>query len=288
MAFVNTDIEKEYNRLTDLYPNVPGQTHPLLNMSDVLRAYFSLADYFSDPTSEAVETMLVGLRSADLLYSALSRQTVSFDGKTKYTNPIDICSTLFFGMVKNHSFSDGNKRTALLSLLYQLNLYGYYPSCSVNNYEKLVVAVAANKLPDTFRDAWKKFKKTDDPEIQAISFLLRKMTKRKDHSYHLKITAKDLVQSLENNGVQCYAENGKLHFQRIIPSGFFKKERRLNYTMVFGGWTRSVGAQTARDVLTSMELYDQFPDYQSFIDGQEPYYSLIQDFEGPLRRLKDE
>ena len=114
------------------------------------------------------------------------------------------------------------------------------------------------------------------------------MTKRKDHSYNLKITAKDLVQSLEKNGVKCDADNGKLHFQRIIPGSFLKRERKLYYTIVFGGWTRGIGAQTARDVLTNMELYDQFPDYQSFIDGQEPYYTLIQDFEGPLRRLKDE
>lgn len=58
--------------------------------------------------------------------------------------------------------------------------------------------------------------------------------------------------------------------------------------MVFGGWTRSIGPQTAREILTSLELYDQYADYQSFIDGQEPYYSLIQEFEVPLRRLKDE
>lgn len=288
MAFINNEVEQEYTRLSSLCPDVEGLNHPLLNVSDILKAYFSLVDFFSDPSSETAETMMVGLRSADLLYSALSRQSVSYAGKTKYTNPIDICSTLFYGMVKNHAFSDGNKRTALLSLLYQLNLYGFYPNCSVNSYEKLVVAIAANKLPDTFRDAWKKYKKTDDPEIQAISFLLRKMTKRKDHSYHLKITAKDIVQSLENNDVKCTVENGKLHFQRIIPGKFLKKERVLNYSMVFGGWTRSVGAQTAREVLTKLELYDQFPDYQSFIDGQEPYYSLIQDFEGPLRRLKDE
>lgn len=288
MPFVNKDIEQEYDRLIELYPDINGLSHPFLNVSDILKAYFSLADYFSDPTSEVVERMLVGLRSADLLFSALCRQNVTFGGKTKYTDPIDICSTLFFGMVKNHSFSDGNKRTALLSLLYQLYLYGYYPNCSVNSFEKLVVAVAANKLPETFRDAWKKFKKSADPEIQAISFLLRRMTKRKDHSYHLKITAKDLVQSLEKNGVECSIDNGKLHFQRIIPGGFLKKEKKLSSTMTFGGWTRSVGAQTARDVLSKLELYDQFPDYQSFIDGQEPYYSLIQDFEGPLRRLKDE
>ena len=51
---------------------------------------------------------------------------------------------------------------------------------------------------------------------------------------------------------------------------------------------RTIGPQTARDILTKLGLYDQYADYQSFIDGQEPYFSLIQEFEVPLRRLKDE
>lgn len=288
MDFYSNEIEKEYTRLTEQYPDLPELRHPLINISDTLRAYFALADYFSDATSENVETMLVGLRSADLLYSALGRQTVSFGGSKKYTNPIDICSTLFYGMVKNHSFSDGNKRTALLTLLYQLNLFGYYPNCSVKNYEKLVVAVAANELPTKFRDAWKKFDKYSDPEVQAISYLIRRMTKKKDHSYHLKISAKDLVQSVSKHNVSYNVDNGKIHFVRIIPKKLFREGRTLKYSMVFGGWTRSIGAQTARDLLTSLDLYEQYPDYQSFIDGQEPYYSLIQDFEMPLRRLKDE
>ena len=57
--------------------------------------------------------MLIGVRDLNLLGSAIGRQSASFGGKTKYTNPVDICATLFYGLVKNHSFSDGNKRTAL-------------------------------------------------------------------------------------------------------------------------------------------------------------------------------
>lgn len=257
-------------------------------MSDTINAYFALADYFSDPSSENIEKMLVGLRSSDLLYSALSRQTISYNGHSKYTNPIDICSTLFYGLVKNHSFSDGNKRTALLTLLYQLNLFGYYPSCSVKNYEKLVVAVAANSLPESFRDAWRKFKVKDDPEVQAIAFLLRRMTRKKDHSYHINVTMKDMAASLEKYGVSSTVSIGKIHFSRYTPKKWYRPKEELNYTMVFGGWTRCIGPQAARELLTSLNLYEQFPDYQSFMSGQEPYYSLIQDFEGPLRRLKDE
>ncbi len=289
MQFLNPEVLKEYERLTLLHPDVPEYKRPLINCSDALRAYFSLADYFTDPSSESKEKMLIGLRSADLLYSALSRQCVSFCGKAKYNSPIDICSTLFFGMVKNHSFSDGNKRTALLTLLYQLYLYGYYPNCRVKDFERLVVAVASNSLSKSYRFYWKKAIKncSDDCEVRTISLLLKKMTKKKDHSYHLQITTKDMVQALEQYGTICEVENGKLHFQRVIENNS-PEVKKCNYTIVFHGWTRCVGAGVARDILTNLSLYDQFPNYQSFIDGQEPYYSLIQQFEGPLRRLKDE
>ena len=288
MQFVSKDIENEFERLSNLYPDLDELSHPMINMSDALRAYFALADYFTDDTSDNTEKMLVGLRSADLLYSALGRQIVSFGSRYKYTNPVDVCSTLFYGMVKNHSFSDGNKRTALLTLLYQLNLYGYLPNVSVNDFERLVVTVAANDLPSKYREVWRKYYKKEDPQIQTISYLLRHMTKKKDHSYHLNMTAKDLVQALEKNDVTCFADKGKLHFERKIPHKMWFGARTLKYTIVFGGWTRNIGAQTVRELLTNLELYEQFPDYQSFIDGQEPYYSLIQDFEMPLRRLKDE
>lgn len=288
MYFVSSEIEEEYNRLANLFPDLPEYKHPLINFSDALRAYMTLADYYTDPSSNYTETMLVGLRSADLLYSALSRQVVGYDGHRKYTNDIEICSTLFYGMVKNHSFSDGNKRTALLTLLFQLNLFGQYPSCSVRDYERLVVAVAANTLSTTYQKIWKKFEKFDDPEVKTIAYLLRRMTKKKDHSYHIQITAREMASSLERYGVANFIENGKIHFRRTIPSRWFRPEQNYGYSMVFGGWTRSVGAQTARDLLKALKLYDEFADYQSIIEGQEPYYSLIQEFDIPLRRLKDE
>ena len=288
MKFNDLSIEKEYERLLSQYADIEGIKHPLINFSDTLRAYFALVDYFTDASSEVSETMLVGIRSTDLLYSALTRQIVCFGNKKKYSQPIDICSTLFFGMTKNHSFSDGNKRTALLILLYQLNLYGYLPNAPVKEFEKLVLAVAANSLEDKFRDIWKKYDKMDDPEVRTIAHFLRKNTKKKDHSYHLKITIKDMVNALEKYGVTWTHDNGKIHFERVIQSKWFRKREELHYTMQFGGWTRSIGPQTAREILQHLHLYDQIPNYQSLIDGNELFYSLIEDFELPLRRLKDE
>ena len=232
--------------------------------------------------------MLIGLRSADLLYSAIGRQTVSFANRRKYTEPLDICSTLFFGLVKDHAFSDGNKRTALLLLLYQLNLFGYLPNCSVREFEKLVVATAANELNTRYSHIWKKFDKMSDTEVKTISYWLKRKTKKKDHSYHLRITMRQMANALERYGVTYKIDNAKIHFERKIPARWFGKETIYRYSVPFGGWTRCVGASTARDILTNMNLYDQFSNYQDFIDGQDLYYDLIDEFEIPLRRLKDE
>ena len=108
MSIMAKDLEAEYERLLSENPDIEELCGDYINVSDTLKAYFILADYFTDPTSEVVEKMLIGVRDFNLLISALCRQVVSYDGRKKYTDKIDICATLFYGLVKNHSFSDGN------------------------------------------------------------------------------------------------------------------------------------------------------------------------------------
>jgi len=147
MKYLPDDLKREYDFLIRNNPDIEELKHPLINVSDVLRAYFILIHYFTDPeSSNEPEKMLVGIRDMNLLISALCRQVVSLKGKMKYTKPLDICATLFFGLAKNHSLSDGNKRTSLLVLLYQLYLYGYFPTAPKKDFEGLVLSVAEDSL----------------------------------------------------------------------------------------------------------------------------------------------
>jgi death-on-curing protein len=290
MKYLSPELKKDFNRLMEQCTPVEGIAHPLINCEDVLRAYFILADYFTDESSgEEIERMFVGLRSEPLLASAITRQIVSFGGKNKYTDSIEICSTLFYGLVKNHAFLDGNKRVSLLILLYQLDLYGYVPKASEREFEQLVVSVAANNINSKILKKFKnnKMSKTDI-EVQAIAYSLRRMVKKKDSSYHVKITARGLCDALKVAGVVVKQEAGKLKFRREIKKRRPFKPKVLQYSVVFGGWSRTIGAATAREVLEALELFGQYPSYQDFLDGSEPMYQLIQQFEGPLRRLKDE
>lgn len=258
----------------------------LINMSDVLKAHYILADYFTDTSSgEQAEKMLVGVRSYDLLASALGRQNVEYGGKRKYTNKLDICATLFYGLVKDHAFHDGNKRTALLILLYQLQLYGYYPQPKFHEFEELVVTIADNKLPDVYRGIWKKFDKTDDPEIRTIAYKIKQLVVRKNNSYHMDITMKEFCKMLENTGVECVLDGNKIKLTRVVPG--FLKDKVYTYTINFRGWTRPVLVKMARETAQALAILEEYPSFASMADGDSSIYRTICDFEMPLRRLKD-
>lgn len=295
MKYMSEQLRNEYKRYCDMYADLDDLNAPLMNISDVLKAYFILVDYFSDPTADAVaEKMLVGIRDMNLMISALGRQNVSFAGKVKYHQPLDICATLFFGLVKNHAFSDGNKRTALLTLLYQLDGYGYYPCVSQKNFEKLVVAVASNQLNTAYEKVWKhvpqKYREDQsDQSVHVISSLLKKMTKRKDNAFHIDIPAIDFINAIDRiEGCSCEVDGAKIKMHREFKrKGIFARARNKSYSIPYRGDTRPIKAGTAREVLDQLELYDQYPNYASFIKGSDPRYMLIQQFEAPLRRLKD-
>ena len=60
----------------------------------------------------------------DRLSSAVGRQRTGFGGQFKYTTIQEIAATLFYGLCMGHAFENGNKRTALVSMLVLLDRNG--------------------------------------------------------------------------------------------------------------------------------------------------------------------
>ena len=287
MQFLPKELLNLYEHDRKQFTNISDISAPLINEDDVLRAHYILADFFLDPTANIeAERMLVGVRSYDLLSSAVNRQVCGFNGYKKYSDNFDICATLFFGLVKNHAFHDGNKRTALLTLLNQLLLYGYYPKSNIKDFENLVLCVADNSLPRKHANVYKKFKKAGDPTIKTIAYLLRRMVDRKDTSFHSDITMKEFIEALKNQGVTCENTGSKIKMQRKTKNIIFPVQ--YNYTVNFYGMTRVIEPGVARDTFNALHLFKEHPSYQSVFEGREPMYKLIAQFEEPLRRLKDE
>lgn len=288
MKYLPDVLREQYDYDCKQFREIDEIAPPMMNITNVLQAHYILLDYFSDPSAEQdLEPMLPGVRDFGLLGSAIGRQVVSYGGKRKYSDPIDICSTLFYGLVKDHAFLDGNKRTALLVLLYQLTLYGYYPKDNFKQFEKLVLCVADNSLKTKYQYTWKKYKKDPDAIIKTISYEIRRLVDRTNRSYHLNITMREFYQALDNvDGVSCCQEGTKIKFVRKVKGTF--KPKSYNYTINFYGWSRPVEARMARDTFDNLHITEEFPSYKSVMDGQSSIYKIVHEFETPLRRLKDE
>jgi len=95
-----------------------------------------------------------GLRDEGLLHSALARPENLFS----YGQPdlFDLAASYGFGLVKNHAFVDGNKRTgfAIAALFLQLN--GFYLEASEADATVQTLALAAGAIKESAYAAWLK------------------------------------------------------------------------------------------------------------------------------------
>jgi len=87
-----------------------------------------------------------GIRSQELLESALAAPKASFGGKPIIGDGIEIAAAYLYYLCKNHPFVDGNKRVALVTSVTFLRLNGYDPAPDSADWEQLVIDVAASKL----------------------------------------------------------------------------------------------------------------------------------------------
>lgn len=98
-----------------------------------------------------------GLRDLGLLESAVARPQATFGGVDLYTSIFDKAAALVHSLLMNHQFVDGNKRTAMFSMMTFIELNGY----KFKAEQKEVVDYAL-------------FIENSHPEIEVISKWLEK------------------------------------------------------------------------------------------------------------------
>ncbi len=89
-----------------------------------------------------------GLRSRELLESAVAAPQAAKMGTPMISEPIEIAAAYLFYLCSNHPFVDGNKRVALATSLVFLSENGLLPNeeLNVDEWENLTLAVAAGAL----------------------------------------------------------------------------------------------------------------------------------------------
>lgn len=89
-----------------------------------------------------------GIRDRGLIESAVNTPFQTFGGQSLYPSVFDKAARLFFGLVRNHGFIDGNKRVALHATELFLNLNDYLLVCSQEERVDTTMRIAKNEMND--------------------------------------------------------------------------------------------------------------------------------------------
>lgn len=251
-----------------------------ITTQEVLRAYYYLIDYFHSIS----EKLHYGIKDFYLIGSAVGRQFTSIGGVRKWNTVSENAATLFYGLNKNHAFSDGNKRTSLLILLYVLIQNGYITEGKQADFEELSVRTAANEL-DKY-PYYKNYVGTDDVEVKTIAHFIRKNTRKEDQKYY-SMTYQELETRLHKYDHYFDVDRNYVTIYSIKET-LFRKTKIHKITIGFPGWKRQIGMKSLKGVVKACGLTSKNGfDMQILLNGTESMYRLINDYEGPLRRLRD-
>ena len=87
-----------------------------------------------------------GIRDMGLLESAIYSQNAAFGGVELYPSLIEKASRLFYALVSNHAFADGNKRIGLLAYLTTLAINDVTLSATDDELITLTLSLAEGSI----------------------------------------------------------------------------------------------------------------------------------------------
>lgn len=89
-----------------------------------------------------------------MLDSALQAPFQTFGGEELFPDTKDKILRLAYGLIKNHSFRDGNKRIGALVLLVLLELNGWHVNATNEEFADIIMGIAASEKDDEDLKKW--------------------------------------------------------------------------------------------------------------------------------------
>lgn len=86
-----------------------------------------------------------GIRDVGLLESAIAQPRMTFGGEDLYPSLLEKAAALGFSIIMNHPFVDGTERTSHAATETFLVLNGLEINASVDEQERMVLAIASGK-----------------------------------------------------------------------------------------------------------------------------------------------
>jgi len=276
----------------------PGHKRELrwFNVDEVRAIHFELVDDFLS-TSDPIEPP--GVKSEQLLASAVFRPQTSLGGILKYPTVETSAAALLHAIIQDHPFHNGNKRTALVSMLVFLDENGFFPEFNQDMIFKLVLQVAQHAIASPHRE------NLSDREVLAITDWLCSNCRILRKGEH-QIPFRKLRQIL--NGYNCKLETtsgGKVNLTRVIRkpnifgmniknipkllkgSNIFSRTTSLHIQIPYFGEGREVGISTIKNVRRDLHLDDAHGIDSHAFYSKEPMMSsdFIAHYKKILRRL---
>ena len=253
-------------------------TNTILKIHEYLTREFEISE---NPVSPP------GIRSMNLLESAVSRQQTSLGGVLKYPTVHSNAASLMYGVCNNHPFFNGNKRTALLSGLLHLDLNGYLLNGASNDqlYETMRRLAAHEPLAGVGYSPKINIRYTPDIEISELARWLHDKS-RKTIKGERSISYGRLYEILESFGYRLGDKRGnKVEVLKSYKFFGVSGWRRV-YKVSCPGDSRTISLNEIKQVREALRLTEENGvDSHSFYSEQTLIDEHIRNSRSVLRRL---
>lgn len=255
-----------------------------LEFSEVEQIHWALERDFAaaeDPISPA------GIRSADLLSSAIERPQTSFMGEPKYLTIPMCAAALTHSLIHNHPFHNGNKRTALVALLVLLDRNDIVLESNEDELFRFFLQIAAHGLLPPDRD----YEQLADREVLEIARWINQRSRGIQRGERT-VPWRALQRILRDLGCEISQHRGdKLRVTRRVivrPGAWFRSasERELVTYYTNTGDGREVPKTVLKRMRVELELDEEHNvDSERFYSTRREPDVFIGEYSRLLRRL---
>lgn len=244
----------------------PGHEKELswLTEDQVLAIHFDLVRDFAK-SNDPIDPP--GVRDDNLLGSAVFRPQTSIGGTLKYPTIETAAAALLHAIIQDHPFHNGNKRTALVSMLVFLDENGVVPTCTQDDLFKLVLRTAQHSIANS------KAGPLSDREVLAIADWIFGQTRLIEKGERV-IPWRKLRVILREYGCTLETAPGvgnRMNIQRVLETsrGFLvrrKKRIQLHTQVFYGDDGRDVDIDVIKKIRADLRL-----DERNGVDSHDFY-----------------
>jgi death-on-curing family protein len=233
----------------------------------------------------------VGVRDINLLESAVHRQNVSNGSVLKYRTPAYNAATLGYGICNNHPFYNGNKRTALVSILAHLDKNKLCLWVGEDELYDFMISVAKHEIAEWVAEklnvdiVFEPGEGDSDVEVRMMGRWLVYHAAPVRRGEDKKITYRELKKILQRFGYDLVnPSSARIHIVKVNRDGTFTNIHSIYYP----GERREVSLTVIKAVRTRCELREE-----DGVDSDTFYWNALQipefvnEHRLVLRRLAD-